>query len=376
MSLYFLFATCRRNKSESSPRSKPDHKRNIVPLSASLSGYTSQNAPGQVKNVKKLMCIADPKQPLGEGEGTFVYIGKNPEHAVKAFSSNIKLSRHDLQTELEKVLKLNDPTNVVRIHDVYLVFAERGIHFSIIMDRCQLSLKQLIYEKNSVDPKIPNARVAVPLRKKVEILSGVARGVAFLHRSGITHGNLKSSNVFIPHQLPAQDDWSIHVKVSDYCIEKFIASSPHILPLDAKHSEKDGIVRVEWGHEVDVFSYGLLAFEMSLGKFPSIKESLEGSWEWVKHNELEMRKDLFELIPPEEFSVMGDLIKACLKPSPERLPMTGVQEMVDIWIRKLKEKVDIPLMMRSIPSSQVCCNCQKSTFRVFVLLITKLYAFF
>ena len=333
-----------------------DQRKDKSSIQSSLSH--SCPAPGHAVarpvTVKSLSDIADLSRPLGKRKDISVHRGKNPDCAVKTFFLDFKLARDELQNELDKASKLLDPcgNNLMKIYEPVYVLREKRFSFSIIMDLLQLSLDRLMMKREEINVDIPTPTWA-PLRKKLELLSGVAKAIRFLHDNEIIHGNLKSSNVFVPHQLPVQGDWSVHVKVADYCIEKFIAISGHILPLDAKRNVKDGIVRVEWGTEVDVFSYGLLAFEMSLGKFPSIGESLEGSWEDVKQDELEMRKDLFTSIPPEELSVMGDLIKVCLKPSPERLPMNEVHKMVDQWIEKLKQKVDIPLVTRSIPSSQV-----------------------
>lgn len=105
-------------------------------------------------------------------------------------------------------------------------------------------------------------RKSLPLKKLVEIALDIARGMDFIHSKHVIHRDLKPENVLI--------DKNFHMKIADFgiaCDEAYcdaLADDPGtyrwMAPEMIKHKS--------YGRKVDVYSFGLILWEMVAGTIP------------------------------------------------------------------------------------------------------------
>lgn len=99
------------------------------------------------------------------------------------------------------------------------------------------------------------------------IFGQLGAGVQYLHEQGIVHRDLKPANVFIENGL---------VKIGDYGLSKFISKSQRggqTESVGTFHYMAPEIGNGHYGKEIDVYSLGILLYEMLTGSVPFDGES-------------------------------------------------------------------------------------------------------
>lgn len=105
-------------------------------------------------------------------------------------------------------------------------------------------------------------RKSLPLQKLIAFALDIARGMDYIHSQGVIHRDLKPENVLI--------DQDFHLKIADFgiaCKEVYcdiLADDPGtyrwMAPEMIKHKS--------YGRKVDVYSFGLILWEMVAGTIP------------------------------------------------------------------------------------------------------------
>jgi serine/threonine protein kinase len=200
------------------------------------------------------------------------------------------------------------------------------------------NLATLLQEASHHDGHILNW----PMRHLIAL--GVARGLAFLHQSGVIHGDVK------PQSILFDADFEPHL--SDFGLEPIVvtagaaaaaaATSTSSTPVGSLgYVAPDAVAAGQATKEGDVYSFGIVLLELLTGKRPGMFEGEEEDIiKWVKRQlqtgqiaEL-LQPGLLELDPEssewEEFLLGVKVGLLCTAPDPlDRPAMTDVVFMLE-----------------------------------------------
>jgi eukaryotic-like serine/threonine-protein kinase len=107
----------------------------------------------------------------------------------------------------------------------------------------------------------------LPTVEALHVFGQMAAGVQYLHDQGIVHRDLKPANIFL------DNNW---VKIGDYGLSKFISASRrggHTESVGTFHYMAPEIGKGEYGKEIDIYSLGIMLYEVLTGKVPFDGES-------------------------------------------------------------------------------------------------------
>ncbi|HET9985765.1 MAG TPA: serine/threonine-protein kinase, partial [Longimicrobiales bacterium] len=177
----------------------------------------------------------------------------------------------------------------------------------------------------------------VDVQTKVRYLSQLAEGLAFAHRYGVVHRDVKPGNVRI--QTDGQ------VRIMDFGIAKLleadqqltqtglsVGTTGYLAPEQLKGQDID--------HRADIFSYGVLAYELVAGRRPFEGESITSIFYKIAHEEPAPVTELAPGCPPR----LAAIIDRCLKKNrEERFAHLGlVKDELDLVAAELKTGVGAP----------------------------------
>ena len=182
----------------------------------------------------------------GFGEVYFAQSDGGKEVALKL------LHHQDQDVEIRGVtqcLNLKHP-NLVTLFDVKT--DHQGDHWVVMEYVAGSSLEDVL-------ASFPDG---LPLSEVGEWLSGLVAGVAHLHDRGIVHRDLKPANVYRESGV---------VKVGDVGLSKRLDSDhrrQHTQSVGTVYYMAPEVARGQYGPEVDVYSLGVMLYEMITGKLP------------------------------------------------------------------------------------------------------------
>jgi TonB family protein len=112
---------------------------------------------------------------------------------------------------------------------------------------------------------------ALPVVECAMVVTQVARGLSAAHKLGIIHRDLKPDNIF----LTRGDEGELVVKVVDFGIAKLRESTTHTLtgtvlgtPAYMSFEQASGMRSEELDARSDIYSFGVVAYEMLTGRVP------------------------------------------------------------------------------------------------------------
>ena len=170
----------------------------------------------------------------------------------------LKLLQNNMEVELRGVrqcMNLKHP-NLVTIFDIRE--DADGDHWIVM---------EYVHGKG-MDQVLQEANGPLPMEDVINWMTGIAEGLAFLHDRGIVHRDLKPANIFMENGV---------VKIGDVGLAKFITQSRR-----SAQTESVGTVyymapevsRGRYGHEVDIYSLGVILYELLTGRLPFEGESI------------------------------------------------------------------------------------------------------
>ena len=288
--------------------------------------------PGQTLSHYRLL------SKIGEGGMGEVYLAEDTTLKRKVALKVLPASMADdparlerFQREAEAIAALNHP-NIVTIHSVE---DHEGIRF----------LTMELVEGESLDRKV--APGGLPLAEVFDIGVAIADALAAAHDKGIVHRDLKPANVMVTKEG--------RVKVLDFGLAKLAAGPEAGGGRDAtteaatKHASLTGEGMIvgtvpymspeqlsgkEVDHRTDIFSLGVMLYELSVGRRPFTGETSAIITSSILRDTPRPVSEIREDVPRH----LGRIIAHCL----EKEPRDRVQTSRDVYneLRGLRKEVE------------------------------------
>jgi serine/threonine protein kinase/Tfp pilus assembly protein PilF len=236
-------------------------------------------------------------EEIGRGGMGRVYKAKDQELDItvalkmirSAFSSNPRfIQRFKEETLLSRSISHE---NVIRIHDMGDVDEIKFISMDYIKGH---DLKELIHTSGTLS-----------IQTAINITKQICKGLKAAHQKNIIHLDLKPRNIMI--------DSDGKVFIMDFGVarslgsqeavqeKKLIGTPAYISPEQAKSEGVD--------KRSDIYSLGIILFEMLLGKRPFEADTLDDYVDMHIHKKPPHPSDIRPQIPP----FLGDIVLKCLK---------------------------------------------------------------
>jgi eukaryotic-like serine/threonine-protein kinase len=254
---------------------------------------------------------------LGKGGMGEVFVALdtrlNRRVALKILPSAMALDPSRLsrfQREAQAIAALNHP-NIVTIYSVEECESIPFITMELVSGR---SLAEVIPSQG------------LPLNDFLEIAIGVAQALSAAHEQRIVHRDLKPANIMVTTDK--------RVKILDFGLAKLIPTKPNIEDTDYQTMEHtaEGIVfgtmpymspeqlqGTFTDHLTDIFSFGVVLYEMALGKRPFSGESATALISSILKTEPPFVNQVRTELPAD----LGKLISRCIEKDLERRIQTA-----------------------------------------------------
>ncbi len=201
---------------------------------------------------------------LGQGAMGVVYKAKDPlidrEVAIKTINLSLAMDEREeyearFYQEAKAAGRLSHP-NIVTIYDVG---RSEDIAY-IAMEYLQgQELRDILNET----PLLPTSQV-------LDIIVQIARGLAYAHEHDIVHRDVKPSNVMI-----VRDG---HTKITDFGIARMASAAVRtqtgMVLGSPKYMSPEQVLGKEIDRRSDIFSLGVMLYEMLTGQVPFIGENI------------------------------------------------------------------------------------------------------
>jgi serine/threonine protein kinase len=199
-----------------------------------LEGYTIQRAAGRG----------------GFGEVYYAISDSGRQVALKAVQTYEQIELRGIS----QCMNLKSP-HLVTIFDVK--YNDKGRPFVIMEYVSGPSLADLLKESPG----------GLGTQKAAFFLREIGKGLSYLHECGIVHRDLKPGNIFYENGI---------VKIGDYGLTKVISDGLHvsqtIMVGTVKYMAPE-VGKGQYGHAVDIYSLGVVLYEMLTGQVPFLGSS-------------------------------------------------------------------------------------------------------
>ncbi len=246
-------------------------------------------------------------EEIGKGAMGVVYLARDPligrQVALKTFRVGFSAKDQELAQFRSRFVReaqsagiLSHP-NIVTIHDVVDEGGE-GICFIAMEFVKGTNLKQLLQRPEPFG-----------YDRVVDILSQIAEGLDYAHSRGVVHRDIKPANILI-----AQDG---KVKITDFGIARLDTSN---LTMEGQllgtpnYMAPEQIQGKEVDHRADIFSLGVVFYEMLTRRKPFQGENLTAVTHKIVYEPFTPAEELIKDLPPGLTAIMS----RCLEKDPNR----------------------------------------------------------
>lgn len=313
---------------------------------------------------------------LGRGAQSVVYLGFDPqlqrEVAIKTmhFASPDPAQNRVLLGEARTVSKMRHP-NIVPIFEA----GEQGGDLYLVFEYVPgKNLADFLRQSGALSPV-----------KAIGVLRPILDAVAHAHAQGIIHRDLKPSNILLDDNgTPRVMDFGIAARVDGTPdgMERINGTPAYMAP--------EYVLRREAGERSDVFSAGVILFEMLTGKRAFVGNDIKVIMQRVADE---------DLVLPENATVDGNLSAILQKAvardpalrfqtatqfaealdnylEPEEAPVTGSgrQATLEFLLRRMRHKSDFPALSESVSAINKIANSETESIEKLSNTILKDFA--
>ncbi|KAH3746093.1 tyrosine protein kinase [Pelomyxa schiedti] len=291
-----------------------------------LDGDELQHCKIPFKIESRLSTKLDPEEldlvmpPIGEGTFGTVYRGtwRGQAVAVKVLKSKGISSKEKVKEftrEVQIMEELQSPQIINFIGSVQV-----KSQLAIVTEFMSLGNLESVMKKQTLS-----------LKQKTKILLDCAKGMNFLHQSGVIHRDLKAGNLLISSLDPTS---IVCVKISDFGTTREVNSAKDQMTMNVgtpTHMAPEVIETGNYTSKADVFSFGILAYTLLTGTEPYTSEDFSSApWKIAEFVISGKRMKIPDSTP------YPDLIEACWAPDPNERPDFGaVSEALERMLNKL-----------------------------------------
>lgn len=295
---------------------------------------------------------------LGQGAQGIVYLARDPhlqrQVAIKTFSLNDAASQpKELKALLDeaRIVSQFQHPNIVMVYDA----GEQG------------GQPYLVFEYVAGTPlsNLLKKEGRLPVKQAVDIALQILDGVAYAHKKQIVHRDLKPANIMINAEGTP--------RIMDFGIAKHLSSDS---PASATgiigtplYMAPEYITRGEFDERCDVFSAGMILYEMLTGstaaKGSNVREVLDRmvnqSFSPPSAKNADVSEQLDGIVlkalakkPEERFESAEDMRLALIRymnpqeETAEPRSAAASQSTIDFLLRRMRHKSDFPALSRTI----------------------------
>ncbi|XP_073152647.1 uncharacterized protein [Henckelia pumila] len=272
------------------------------------------------------------KRRLGLGGGNYKeihWLGEN--FALRNFYGDLE----PLSDEISSVLSVSHPNVLQYLCGFYDDERKEGF---LVMELMSKNLGTYIKENSSQKKQNPFS-----ISVAVDIMLQISRAMEYLHSKKIYHGELNPSNVFLKSRNASIDGF-FKAKVTGFglmsiknyasrgpkptTVDLDIWSAPEVLAEQEQHL--GGKCTAKYSEKADVYSFGMLCFELLTGKVPFSDGHLQG--ETMARNIRAGERPLFSYTSPK---YLTNLTKKCWQTNPNLRPTFSSITRILRYIKKI-----------------------------------------
>jgi serine/threonine-protein kinase len=244
---------------------------------------------------------------VGSGGFGSVYEARDPFIQRTVAVKTCELQDPEVQDRFFQEAQLGGSLRHRNVTTVYDFGIEQGLPYMVEEFLDGEDLDRLIEDN-------PN----LPLIEKLQILIGIAYGLEYTHNAGIVHHDVKPGNV----RVLADGT----VKLMDFGIARSMQSRPGIRRATGvgtwAYLAPERITRKPLDQRTDVFSFGVLAYELLSGRRPFEGTTQEDLLDRIVSQEPEALQEIASEVPPALAAIVG---RAMQKDPARRYP--GIEPM-------------------------------------------------
>jgi len=231
---------------------------------------------------------------------------------------NFQGERETYQAEVFSLLSLSHPNILQHLCGFY---DEEKKEFSFVMELMNKDLWTHMKENCG-----PRRQILFSVPVVVDLMLQMARGMEYLHSQNICHGNLNPRNIHLKKRNSQEDYFQAKVagfalssvnndNVDDTAIQDFNPLTWYAPEVLSRMEQTHNGPASSSSKKVDVYSFGMICFQLLTGKVPFEDNHLQG--DKMKQNITVGERPLFPYHSPK---YLVNLIKKCWQTDPAQRP--------------------------------------------------------